>query len=244
MSTDNLEELRFQLEVARSAGDWDLSAGLSQQIIDAELQQQLPPAPTSWTGQQETREIEIPFSSAPSWLQQAWNDRWPGTRPSVFVVTTEIARIGPPYSDYVVRDIVAYNASTGEIMTAYVPSYDTLISSVPEDQSLYFGGAVGLSQGRSIAVMDQEDRYRRIHLYVHPSDYESPMMLAPTLTERQQNILATARAYTPKYMREVLGKHDVTEAELNELRSMGLLKNVGGLTLAGRNVARDFIQWP
>ncbi len=36
MSTDNVEQMRSQMEAAMNAGNWDLSAALSQQIIDIE----------------------------------------------------------------------------------------------------------------------------------------------------------------------------------------------------------------
>jgi len=49
-------------------------------------------------------------------------------------------------------------------------------------------------------------------------------------------ILATIRAYTSKYRKEVFETHGVTQAELDELQKLGLIDRRGAITVIGRNV--------
>jgi len=196
----------------------------------------------SWLCESEEK-IEIPFNAAPEWIRRTWRGLWPGTRPTVLVTRTEVASISFPYSDSVVRNICAYDASTREVMANYVPGYESLVSAPAEEKALYFGGQVKLSPGRQIAVMDYEQNHNKIRLYVHPSDYTPPETLSPVLTERQQNILATTRAYVSGFRRNVFEDHGVTQNEIEELRVFGLVDRRGALTILGRNVARDYIAW-
>ena len=179
--------------------------------------------------------IEIPFRDAPQWVQDEWRALHGKSIPRVRVYRTTVARIAPPVFEYASRDIVAH--SKGRTMRRYVPSYESLLASTPEEKSLYFGGAVPLGPDDAIAVMDYwGDRFKMIDLYVHPAAFEPPHLVAPKLTDQQLRILATIRAYTPRYRKEVFERQGVTDQELEELRAMGLLDRRNAITVMGRNV--------
>jgi hypothetical protein len=179
--------------------------------------------------------VEVPFKDAPAWVQQEWRRLHPGSIPRVRVYRTTVARIGPPVFEYAVRDIAAHKA--GRTMSRYVPSYESLLAATPEEKALYFGGAVKLGPDEAIAVMDYwGDRFKSIDLYVHPAAYEPPRLMAPSLTDRQMKILATIRAYTSAYRKEVFQANRVAQAELDELQRMGLIDRRGAITVMGRNV--------
>ncbi len=179
--------------------------------------------------------IEMPFKDAPEWVQDAWKRLHPGSIPRVHVYRTNTARIDSPVFEYAVRDIVASKA--GKTMTRYVPAYESLISASPEEKTLYFGGAVKLQPDEAVAVMDfWGGRFKSIDLYVHPAAYEPPKLIAPHLSSRQMKVLATIRAYTPRYRKEVFDTNSVTQGELDELQRLGLIDRRGALTVMGRNV--------
>lgn len=180
-------------------------------------------------------EIKIPFREAPDWVRDEWNRLHPGSRPQVSVYRTEVAKISEPVFDYAVRDIVAHKGN--QTLSKYVPSYESLLSSTPEQKALYFGGAVRLAPDEAIAVMDfWGDRFKNIELYVHPSAYEPAKMVAPQLTERQLEILAAFRAYTSSYRGEKFEENKVTPTEIAELQNMGLVTRGNAITTLGRNV--------
>jgi uncharacterized membrane protein (UPF0127 family) len=184
---------------------------------------------------QRSEAIEIPFKDAPSWVQEEWKKLHPGSVPHVHVHRTNIARIDSPVFDYAVRDVVASKA--GRTMTKYVPAYDSLLASSTEEKALYFGGSVKLNPDEAIAVMDfWGDRFKNIDLYIHPAAYEPPKLVAPSLTDRQMKILATIRAYTSTYRKEVFGANKVTTDEVEELQRLGLIDRRGAITVMGRNV--------
>ena len=179
--------------------------------------------------------IEIPLKDAPVWVQDAWKRLHQGSVPRVHIYRTNTARIDSPVFEYAVRDIVASKA--GKTLSMYVPAYESLLASSPEEKALYFGGAVKLMPDEAIAVMDfWGDRFKSIDLYVHPAAYEPPKLVAPSLTSRQMKILATIRAYTSNYRREVFDTNVVTQSELDELQRLGLVDRRGALTVMGRNV--------
>lgn len=186
--------------------------------------------------------FNVPFRETPDWLQQAWNNLHPRTVPLVEVYRTPVARIDPPGNDFYVRDIVAHKG--GRVMSRYVPSYDSLSASTPQDQSLYFGGAVNLAPDEGIAVMDfWGDRYKHIDLYVHPQAYEPPQLLGPDLTDRQKKILAAIRSYTSAYRKELFRQHNVIPEELEALQSLGLIDRRNAITVMGRNVIGNEQAW-
>ena len=179
--------------------------------------------------------IIIPFSEIPSWVKEEWVSLHGKTRPKVRVYRTTVAEIPVPVFDYAVRDIIAYK--NGRTMRTYIPSYRSLLAATPEQKTLYFGGAVRLESDEAIAVMDYwEDRYQNIDLYVHPEAYEPPKVIGPALTERQRKILATIRAYTSAYRRDVFETYGVTKEELDELRKLGLIDKRSAITMIGRNM--------
>jgi hypothetical protein len=186
--------------------------------------------------------FNVPFRETPDWLQEAWKNLHPRTVPNVEVYRTTVARIDPPGNDFYVRDIVAHKG--GRVMSRYVPSYDSLMSSTPQDRSLYFGGAVNLAPDEGIAVMDfWGDRYKHIDLYVHPHAYEPPKLLGPDLTTRQKAILASIRSYTSAYRKELFREHDVVPGELEALQALGLIDRRNAITVMGRNVIGNEQAW-
>jgi hypothetical protein len=186
--------------------------------------------------------FNVPFKETPHWLQEAWNLIHPRTVPMVEVYRTTVARIDPPGNDYYVRDIVAHK--DGRVIAHYVPSYDSLTASTPQDRSLYFGGAVRLGPGDAIATMDfWGDRYKKIDLYVHPEAYEPPKLLGPELTERQKKILASIRSYTSAYRKQLFGEHNVRPEEIGALQVLGLIDRRNAITVMGRNVIGNEQAW-
>jgi hypothetical protein len=149
----------------------------------------------------------------------------------------ESANIGAPYSDAIVRRIVAYNSRRNVAEMRYVPGHESLLGSSREEQRLYVGGTVALTPGNSIAVMDSMPGLSSITVYMHPADFQPSQALGPVLTERQRKILATVRSYTSTYRRELFERFRVRQNELGELQGMGLLDRRGAITIMGRNVS-------
>jgi hypothetical protein len=170
-------------------------------------------------------------------VQEAWNAFEPGKRPKVHVRVGESANIGPPFSDAIVRRIVAYSSRRNVAEMRYVPGYESLLGSSPVEQRLYLGGTVALTPGNSIAVMDSMPGLSSITVYMHPADFTPSQALGPVLTERQRKILATVRSFTSTYRRELFARFRVRQADLDELREMGLLDRRGAITIMGRNVS-------
>lgn len=202
----------------------------------------LPPPP--WEGPPIPRNLqgmspstEVPFKETPAWVQEAWNHFEPGKRPRVHVRIGESANIGAPYSDAIVRRIVAYNSRRNLAEMRYVPGYESLMGSSREEQRLYVGGTVKLTPGNSIAVMDSMPGLSSITLYMHQDDFQRSQALGPVLTERQRKILATVRSFTSTYRRELFARFRVRQADLDELREMGLLDRRGAMTIMGRNIS-------
>ncbi|MDP2665159.1 MAG: hypothetical protein Q8P23_00725 [bacterium] len=182
--------------------------------------------------------IEIPWNDAPEWLRTAWEQEKVQTtkRPKLIVKTTQVVDIGPPYSDYCVRNIVAHDANRNETQANYVPSYDSILGSSPKEQALYLGGRAKLNPGNAIAVMDQcGNETPRVNLYMHPADFQPPKTLSSPLTDRQKNILNTIRSYIPAYRKGVFAGHGVTDNEFSELQKLGMVDKRRALTLLGRN---------
>ena len=183
--------------------------------------------------------VEVPFKETPNWLQQAWNEFEPGKRPRVHVNTGEVAKIGTPFHEGIVRRIVAHSSARGESRVKSVPGYESLMGSPKGEQRLYFGGEVELTPGNSIAVMDSMPGLSSISLYMHPDDFQPSAAIDPTLTTRQRKILATVRSFTSTYRRELFDRFRVLPSELDSLREMGFLDRRGAITIMGRNVSSD-----
>ena len=184
----------------------------------------------------------MPFNEAPAWVKREWDAFISGfgTKkrvPQVRVFTGTAATIGHSYDDRLVRRILAYNARTGKVQSEYVPGYESLLGSTRKQQELYQGGNVQLAPGNSMAVFDLMHNFAQISLYMHPADFQPSKAVGPVLSERQRKVLATVRAYTSVYRREVFAKNRVTQRELDELNQMGLINKANAITIMGRNVS-------
>ena len=131
---------------------------------------------------------------------------------------------------------VAYNLETGAVSPLSRATENPMNGAAHVTVEIPAGAAIVehvLFQGKDLGI----------RIIVHP-DNLAPFLPAPTtLTERQLQILATVRSYISFYRKEVFARNHVTQAEKDELQSLGYLTKQGGLTLNGKNAAHAARAW-
>jgi hypothetical protein len=176
-----------------------------------------------------------------------------GHKPVKFIESIVVIKCPAPFNpsaqgDFAYTQSFSYDGRTLSSGPAF--SYDTMLATRVNP----YERIVNVPPGIRVWITTYDGQWggfwSRVDVYMNEADFSrmaaqvaEPLKPYVELTDRQKTILATIRAYTSSYRRDVFARNKVTLAEIDELYKKGFVDRRGALTRLGRIAAEDIEPW-